>query len=166
MSPEAAQTLRQAEKQPLLPQEEREGGPILHRAAIQALLPHRDPFLFVDRVTRLDLDRGIIVARYDLAQGAAIFAGHFPHRPLWPGVLQVEAIGQTGGLLYLKQANSAGAANVALTHILGARFARPVTPGADLEVVARVFDDGLLVTIVGQCLQNGQVCSAAALTAL
>jgi 3-hydroxymyristoyl/3-hydroxydecanoyl-(acyl carrier protein) dehydratase len=133
---------------------------------VEAILPYRDPFLLVDRVTWLDLDAGLIVARYDLARAAAVFAGHFPRYPVWPGVLQVEAIGQTGGLLYAIQTHERDRASFALTRIAGARFSRPVTPPGDVEIVARVLDEGLLVNVIGQCLQDGAICSAAAVTFL
>jgi len=165
-SGEAAELLRRAAKEPLVPHGERRRGPFLDRAAIQTRLPHRDPFLFVDEVTRLDLERGIVVARYDLNRAAAVLAGHFPQRPVWPGVLQVEAIAQAGAILHLAQAQEPALADMALTHILGARFVRAVTPGDDLEIIAQVLADGLLVTIVGQCLQYDAVCSAAAVAIL
>jgi 3-hydroxyacyl-[acyl-carrier-protein] dehydratase len=161
-----AEILSQAAKGPLIPREQRDRAVVLDRAAIEALLPYRDPFLLVDRVTHIDLDGGLIAARYDLARAAGVFAGHFPRHPVWPGVLQVEAIGQAGGILYLRLQKSAGIERVALTRILGARFLRPVRPGGDVELVSRVLEDGLFVTVVGQCLQNDSVCSVAALTAL
>jgi 3-hydroxyacyl-[acyl-carrier-protein] dehydratase len=163
---EVAQILDRALKGPLLPRQERERPPLLDRAAVEALLPYRDPFLLVDRVILLDIEQSFIVARYDIARAASVLAGHFPTYPVWPGVLQVEAIGQTGGILYLKQNNSSGIESVALTRILAARFLRPVVPGADVEFISQVFEEGLLVTVVGQCLQDDHVCSVAAVTAL
>jgi len=161
LSNEAAELLRRAAKEPLLPRGERQRGPFLDRAAIEARLPHRDPFLLVDRVTRLDLERGLVVARYDLGRAEAVFAGHFPGRPLWPGVLQVEAIAQAGGLLHLAQTGAAAAESAALARIRAARFLRPVTPGGDLEIVAQVWEEGLFVVVVGQCLHHDEICSAA-----
>jgi len=152
-------------KAPLVPAQER-GATILDLASIEAILPHRDPFLFVDRVTLLDLERGLIGTRYSLSQSSAVLAGHFPNHPVWPGVLQVEAVAQAGGLYHLKQTGAPPAPSATLTHILAARFMQPVLPGPDLEVVARVLEDGLFVMIVGQCLQNDTVCSVAALRAL
>jgi 3-hydroxymyristoyl/3-hydroxydecanoyl-(acyl carrier protein) dehydratase len=164
ISEEIAMIFRAAEKEPLMPFAHRDRAPILDRSAIEAVLPHRAPFLFVDRVTALDLDRGLIAARYDLAQAKDVFAGHFPNRPIWPGVLQIEAIGQAGCLLYLKRVEASGHIGVTVTHILGARFIRPITPGGDMEVLAHGREDGLFFTIVGQCLQNGVICSIAAVT--
>jgi 3-hydroxymyristoyl/3-hydroxydecanoyl-(acyl carrier protein) dehydratase len=138
---------------------------LLDRAAVERLVPHRDPFLLVDRVRLLDAERGLIAGSYDLARAEWVFAAHFPGRPVWPGVLQVEAIGQAGCVLYAA-GRGRPMAEVAGTSILGARFVRPVIPGGEVEIVARGFEDGLFYTVVGQCLQDGRVCSAAALQAL
>jgi 3-hydroxyacyl-[acyl-carrier-protein] dehydratase len=166
LSGEAAAILRRAEKEPLLDAAARAAGPERDRAAVEGLLPHRDPFLLIDRVTAIDLDQGKIAARYDLGRAAEVLAGHFPGHPVWPGVLQVEAIGQAGIILHLEREGAGGVDDVALTHIRGARFLRPVTPGEDVEVVAQVLPDGLFFTIIGQCLQRGEICSVAAVSGL
>lgn len=166
MSEDVAQLFRGATKEPLVPLADRGREPILDRKAVEAVLPHRDPFLFIDQVTLLDLEKGLIAARYDLSRAQDVFAGHFPNRPLWPGVLQMEAIGQAGIILYLKRADMSGLSTVTLTHIVGARFMRPVVPGGDVEVLARVLEDGLFFTVVGQCLQDRSVCSIVAATIL
>lgn len=165
-APEAEELFRAACRQPLA-QPEPERRTVLDREAIQAILPHRDPFLLIDRVTALDRERRLIAASYDLARAASVFSGHFPGAPVWPGVLQVEAVAQAGLVLTrcLAAPEQTGAA-VALTHVLGAQFMRPVSPGGEVHIAARVLEDGLFVIIVGQCLQNGQVCSAAAVRGL
>src|SRR5262249_10837202 len=111
-------------------------------------------------------ERGLIAARYDLGRARDVLAGHFPAYPVWPGVLQVEAVGQAGIVLNLRRAGEAAPPNVALTHVLGARFMRPVLPGGDVEILARVLEDGLFFTIVGQCLRDGAICSVAAVSGL
>ncbi len=166
MSPEIAEVFRRAAKEPLLAPGSNEGEPLLDRSQVERLLPHRDPFLLIDRVTSLDLKEGLIAARYDLSAAGPVFAGHFPHHPVWPGVLQIEAVGQAGILLHLKRSEGTELESVALTHVLQARFIREVTPGGDVEILARVFEDGLFFTIVGQCLRDGEICSAAAVSGL
>ena len=138
--------------------------PVLGRHAIEHLLPHRDPFLFVDTVDAVDPLQGLITASYDLARARDVLGGHFPSRPVWPGVLQVEAIAQAGCLLCAIQRNEP-LDEVAATHILGARFVRPIEPGTPVEIVAAGAEAGLFYTVVGQCLQHGEVCSAAVLSA-
>ena len=165
----AAALYERACRGPLLDQGERERGPALDEAAIRVLLPHRRPFRFVDRVTRLDAAGGVIAGRYDIQQDSAVLAGHFPGRPVWPGVLQVEAVGQIGlCLIRAIQGMSTGApeGRFHLTDVLSARFATPVAPDLDVEIVACIVPDGLFTIVVGQCLQQDRVCSAAALRGL
>lgn len=165
VSAEVAALFRHAEKTPLLTPEERERGPTLNRAAIENLIPHRDPFLLLDEISALDFDAQTIAARYELKRAKAVLDGHFPTCAVWPGVMQVEAIGQAGCVW---QANRAGesAASIAATHILGARFLSPVKPPGTVEIVARVIEEGLFLTVVGQCFQNEKLCCVAAVRAL
>ncbi|MGQ0842377.1 3-hydroxyacyl-ACP dehydratase FabZ family protein [Actinokineospora sp.] len=160
LSDEIADLFRQAEKRPLVA--DRGTNPVLGRAEIERHLPQRDPFLFLDRVTLLDFDRHLVVARYDLTRAAEVFAGHFPGRPLFPGVLQIETIGQAG--IVLGHAEGGSVVDFALTHVLAARFIRPVPPGGDIEVIAQSVEDGLFRTIVGQILRDGEVCAVAAVS--
>ena len=160
---EGEDVYRVAEKRPLT--DDRPDTTMIERAGVEALLRWRDPFLLIDRVTRLDFDGGLVVARYDLARAADVFAGPFPARPMYPGVLHIEAIGQAGILLGVL-AGEDRPASISLTHVRAARFLRPIGPGGELEIVARIFDDGLFLTVVGQCLVDGEVCSAAALSGL
>jgi 3-hydroxymyristoyl/3-hydroxydecanoyl-(acyl carrier protein) dehydratase len=140
------------------------------------MVSHRDPFLFVDRITHVaplpgpatahpSEASGIIVAAYDLRRAESVLRGHFPGSPLWPGVLQVEAVGQAG-LCLLRLLDGRAAAEdapaCALTDILAARYLRPVVPPGEVEIVARTVRDGLYLIVVGQCLKEGLVCSAAA----
>ncbi len=160
----AAEFLREACRARLASSSLLAGEPLLDRAAIERWLPHRGTFLLVDRVDALDCVSGTIVAAYDLENAADVLRGHFPGRPVWPGVLQVEAIAQAGCIL-CAATRSEPLTEVAATHILGARFVRPIVPGAPVEIVATGIDDGLFYSVVGQCLQNGEICSAAALSA-
>ncbi len=140
---------------------------LLGRAEIEAILPHRDPFLLVQSVTHADLERGFLIGHYPLDQASNIFAGHFPQHPMYPGVLQVEAIGQAGILLWHLQdrARKMLPKRMFLTHVLGARFLGVVgDSGHQLELAVTTVEDGLFATIVGQCVWNGSVCSAAAVS--
>ena len=160
---EVVAVLRSAEKNRLAPPAP--GDPMLDRAGIEALVPHRGDALLLDRVTALDAVRGTVVARYDLGRAASALAGHCPDHPVWPGTAQVEAIGQAG-LLFVRATRPPGPAvpEVSVARILGARLMRAVRPPADVEIVARVMEDGLFMIVVGQCLVDGRVCSVAALS--
>lgn len=133
---------------------------VLDRAGIEALLPHRAPFLLVHEVAAVDVDAGMLVARYPLTDAREVLAGHFPGRPVLPGALQIEAIGQAALLLELMR-RGAGTASVALTHVLGARFLRPVAGDGTLVVAVRAIDDGLFTTAIGQCMYESAICSVA-----
>jgi len=103
---------------------------------IAALLPHRFPFQFVDRV--LELKNGErIVAIKNVSINEPYFRGHFPEQPLMPGVLICEAMAQAGALLAHRAIGDVGKV-VVLTGIDGARFRRPVRPGAQLHIEVSV----------------------------
>jgi 3-hydroxyacyl-[acyl-carrier-protein] dehydratase len=104
---------------------------------IQRLLPHRYPFLLIDRV--LDLTRKQrIVALKNVTINEPFFAGHFPGFPIMPGVLIVEAIAQAGGALLLIEIPDRDAHLMLFTGIERARFRRPVVPGDQLRIEVEV----------------------------
>jgi 3-hydroxyacyl-[acyl-carrier-protein] dehydratase len=170
--PEVAAMLRLAARCPIVAAEDRReraaASDVLDKGEIERLIPHRDPFLFIDRVEYVDHDTSTIVCRHDLERVPSVerfVAGHFPGRPLWPGVLQVEAIGQAGlclAMLMDEAQNAPVPRNIMLTHILGAEFVRPVSLSGSIEVITRMLSDGLFDIFVGQCLQGDAVCCAAA----
>ncbi|HEX8641485.1 MAG TPA: 3-hydroxyacyl-ACP dehydratase FabZ [Allosphingosinicella sp.] len=94
-----------------------------------AALPHRFPMLLVDRVERLDPDRGIVATKA-VTINEPFFAGHFPGRPIMPGVLIVEALAQAAGVLAVESLGLAGTGKlVYFMAIEGAKFRTPVEPG-------------------------------------
>ena len=105
---------------------------VMEQAEIQALLPHRYPFLLVDRVLELDPDRRIVGIK-NVTINEPFFQGHFPGRPVMPGVLIVEAMAQVGGVLAFKSMPQAGRPVVYLTGIDSAKFRKPVVPGDQLR---------------------------------
>ncbi|MGI6657121.1 MAG: 3-hydroxyacyl-ACP dehydratase FabZ family protein [Desulfobulbus sp.] len=98
-------------------------------------LPHRPPFLWLDRVVAVD--ETTITAETRIAEDLPLFAGHYPDYPLMPGVLLCEAVFQAGALLLGHRADATdGKGLPVLTRILGARFKREVRPGDLLTVSA------------------------------
>ncbi len=100
---------------------------VLDTKEIMKILPHRYPFLLVDRIVELDLEKGIIVGQKNLTINEAFFQGHFPDAPIMPGVLILEALAQTGGVLLHLRSNPNKIA--VLLNINNAKFRHPVRPG-------------------------------------
>ena len=103
---------------------------------ITALIPHRDPFLWVDRI--IDSRPGMIITEKDIPEDLDVFKGHYPGRPLFPGVLLCEAIFQTGALLTALMESGKPQENSTrlpvVTRISGARFKRMVIAGDTLRM--------------------------------
>ena len=110
---------------------------LLDSRAIQAILPHRHPFLLVDRVIEL-VPRERIVALKQVTVNEPFFAGHFPGAPVMPGVLIIEAMAQAGAILALREFENRGEKLPLFTKIREATFRQPVVPGDTLilEVTA------------------------------
>lgn len=104
---------------------------------IQRILPHRYPFLLIDRVVELER-RQRIVAIKNVSINEPFFAGHFPNMPIMPGVLIVEAIAQAGGALLLTEVEDRDEKLMVFTGIERARFRRPVMPGDQLRIEVEV----------------------------
>ena len=106
---------------------------ILDSQAIQELLPHRFPFLLVDRIIEL-VPRERIVGIKQVSINEPYFQGHFPGAPVMPGVLVVEALAQVGAVLALREIEDRDSKLVLFTGIREARFRRPVVPGDTLRL--------------------------------
>jgi beta-hydroxyacyl-ACP dehydratase FabZ len=110
---------------------------VLDTRAIQEILPHRYPFLLVDRIIEL-IPRERIVGIKQVTIGEQFFQGHFPGAPVMPGVLIVEALAQVGAILALREIERREEKLVLFSGIERARFRHPVVPGdtLTLEVTA------------------------------
>jgi len=110
---------------------------VLDSIAIQKILPHRHPFLLVDKVIELE-PRTRILAVKQVTINEPFFEGHFPGAPVMPGVLQIEALAQAGAILILREFDDRASKIPFFSAIEYAKFRRPVVPGDTLmlEVTA------------------------------
>jgi 3-hydroxyacyl-[acyl-carrier-protein] dehydratase len=106
-------------------------GKVLDINMIQNILPHRYPFLFVDRVIEVSEKRAVAIKNVTLDE--PYFQGHFPGHPIMPGVLIIEAMAQAGGVVALNMSDNIGKLAYFLS-INNARFRRPVVPGDVLRI--------------------------------
>ena len=126
------------------------------------VLPHRHPFLMVDRV--ISIDGNHIVAQKNVSVNEPYFEGHFPDHPIMPGVMQLEAIAQVAGILMLKKAENFGK----LAYFMAAekvKWRKPVLPGDILTInVELTKTRGKIGKAIGKCLVNGEEVSGALIT--
>jgi len=128
------------------------------------ILPHRYPFLLVDKVVELEAGKRAKGIK-NVTINEPFFQGHFPGHPIMPGVLIVEAMAQVGGILAFKTANVANKA-VYFMGINKAKFRRPVLPGDRLELVLEVIKQrGPIWVFKGEAFVDGNLVSEAELMA-
>jgi 3-hydroxyacyl-[acyl-carrier-protein] dehydratase len=134
---------------------------------VMAALPHRYPMLLVDRVEEL-VPRQRIVAIKAVTINEPFFQGHFPSRPIMPGVLIVEAMAQAAGVLAVESLQLAGSGKlVYFMAIDGAKFRRPVEPGVLLRLeVELVQERGSVCKFSGRALVDGKPVAEANFTAM
>lgn len=127
-------------------------------------LPHRYPIILVDRVLELDTAAKRIVAIKNVSINEPVFNGHFPHYPVMPGVLIIEALAQAAALLSFKAAGQSPSADSVyyFAGIDNARFKRPVIPGDQLRLeVALAREMRGVMKFSGKALVDGQVAAEA-----
>ncbi|HZI57549.1 MAG TPA: 3-hydroxyacyl-ACP dehydratase FabZ [Verrucomicrobiae bacterium] len=128
---------------------------------IQAILPHRYPFLLIDRVIEME-NRKRVVAIKNVTINEPFFVGHFPGTPIMPGVLIVEAMAQAGGVLLLREVEDRTDKLIVFTGIEKARFRRPVVPGDQLRIEIDVLNwrpaaSRIMVRMDGRAFVNGKL---------
>jgi len=131
------------------------------------ILPHRKPFLLLDSIDSIDLANQSISGTRYIDPKDPVFEGHFPSAPLYPGVLQVEMMGQLGICLHyfvnaktVDIAQTAKAVNVRVVKINHALFQHEIYPGDTVTVAAKqIYDDDYLCTGIGQIIKDGKICA-------
>lgn len=135
--------------------------PVLFRAKeIEAILPHRYPFLLVDRVIHMNIEDNEIVGVKNVTANEPFFQGHFPGAPIMPGVLILEALAQTGGILVHQKGHTKKIA--VFLNITNAKFRKPVVPGDVLHLHAKATHiSGTGGRVKAKALVDGQLVAEA-----
>lgn len=127
---------------------------------IEAVLPHRDPFLWVSRVTECTPGESI-VAELDIDADLPLFSGHFPSHPVFPGVLLMEALAQAASFCILVAQDKAGSIGF-LTGIDKAKFRRQVSPGDTVRLEAHIVKSSSRMCVAEvEASVNGERCATA-----
>jgi 3-hydroxymyristoyl/3-hydroxydecanoyl-(acyl carrier protein) dehydratase len=143
------------------------------REQIEHILPHRHPFALLDRITEIDPDGCTLVAEADIDPDDPVFAGHFPDQPIYPGVLQIEMMGQAGLCLVYFLQNASTLVDRAhrpvkglFTRVHNAGFIQAIYPGDTVTVRATVIEHDDFFGVMGvQLCKDGKICAHSILEA-
>lgn len=133
------------------------------QAVVKRVLPHREPFLFVDNIVGYDAQAMTMLAQHLVPADAPVFQGHFPGRPLFPAALQIEAIGQACLCLwnFAENGGQPSEAGLVVTKVEHATFYQPVKPGDLMQLhTTIVYADDLVVSAAGQVYVEDTLCAA------
>jgi len=135
-------------------------------AEIMAILPHRYPFLLIDRVVEMERKKRVVAIK-NVTANEPHFNGHFPGYPIMPGVLMVEAIAQAGGALLLTEIPDREDKLMVFTGIDSAKFRKPVVPGDQLRIEVTVLNwRSMAVKMLGIATVDGKVACEATVTCM
>jgi beta-hydroxyacyl-ACP dehydratase FabZ len=131
---------------------------------IMSVLPHRYPILLVDRVLEIEPKKRIVAIK-NVTINEPIFAGHFPGRPVFPGVLLIEGMAQAGGLLLLQDIPDRSKKLIYFAGIEEAKFRRPVVPGDQVRYELEVLRlRSTFSKLAGRVTVDGQLCAEAVIS--
>ena len=144
-----------------------EGRQVLEINEIMSILPHRYPFLLIDRIVEIERKKRIVSLK-NVTINEPFFQGHFPGYPIMPGALVVEAIAQTGGVLLMPEVPDREKKLMVFTGIERAKFRRPVVPGDQLRIEVTVLNwKPRVAKMEGRATVDGKLaCEATVMCAL
>jgi 3-hydroxyacyl-[acyl-carrier-protein] dehydratase len=131
----------------------------IERHEIETLIPHRPPFLWIDRVEELEPGVRCVAVKF-IDPAISIFAGHFPAKPILPGVLLIEAVAQTAGVMLGSAAPQGSDKNPGGVALLAAvnrfKFLKPVTPGQELRIETKKLTEAGQMAYIGGTVWVGE----------
>ena len=140
-------------------------GVIFDNEAIKRILPHRYPFLLVDKIVEFKIDERVVGVK-NVTTNEPFFQGHFPAKPIMPGVLIIEAMAQTGGVLLLNGMENADGKLVYFMSLNNVKFRKPVVPGDQLIMqVEMASRRNKIATMAGKAFVDGALVAEAEMTA-
>jgi 3-hydroxyacyl-[acyl-carrier-protein] dehydratase len=144
-----------------------EGRQVLEISEIMGILPHRYPFLLIDRIVEIERKKRIVAIK-NVTINEPFFQGHFPGYPIMPGALVVEAIAQAGGVLLMPEVPDRHKKLMVFTGIERAKFRRPVVPGDQLRIEITVLNwKPRVAKMEGRATVDGKLaCEATVMCAL
>ena len=145
---------------------------VMERREIETLIPHRAPFLWIDRVEELEPGVRCVAVKF-VDPANPIFAGHFPAKPILPGIFLIEALAQTAGVMLGSAAPQGAAGSSGGVALLAAvnrfKFLKPVTPGQELRIETKKLTEvgqmaciGGTVSVDGEIVAKGELSVASA----
>jgi 3-hydroxyacyl-[acyl-carrier-protein] dehydratase len=137
---------------------------VIEQNEIETMIPHRPPFLWIDRVEELEPGVRCVAIKFVDPENP-IFAGHFPGKPILPGVLMIEAMAQTAGVM-LGSADSQSTGGLALLAAVNRfKFFKPVLPGQQLRIVTnKLTATGQMAYIAGTVCVDGEIVASGELS--
>ncbi len=159
--------LKQFRKKPMAQPEDFPDKLSFNRGDIKKIIPHREPFLLVDKILGVDLGREIIIGSRMISEDDPVFKGHFPDFKVYPGSLQLEMVGQIGLCLYyfinnktLEISKDPKPLRIRATRIIGAHFLEPVLPGKEVTLIVMKHEqEAFFGSVLGQVISDNRVCS-------
>ena len=137
----------------------------MERNEIETMIPHRAPFLWIDRVEELEPGVRCVAVKF-VDPADPIFAGHFPAKPILPGVFLIEAVAQTAGVMLGSAAPQGGGGGLALLAAVNRfKFLKTVTPGQNLRVETKKLTEvGKMACIGGTVWVDGEIVASGELS--